>query len=84
MRPPAWPPSRAASPDPAITRRARNARRSPICHRALHATFTNKELEKAGDDPHALARHPELTRFLAWIAGKPAHFHAPTRRRRSA
>ena len=55
----------------------------PICHRALHATFSNKELEKTGDDPAALAGHPELARFLSWIAAKPPDFHAPTRRRRT-
>lgn len=54
----------------------------PICHRALHATFTNKELEKAGDNPAALAANPQLARFLAWIAARPPDFHAPTRRRR--
>lgn len=54
----------------------------PICHRTLHTLFTNKELQKAGDDPAALALNPELSRFLSWIAGKPADFHAPTRKRR--
>lgn len=54
----------------------------PICHRTLHATFTNKELEKAGDDRATLATHPELARFLQWIARKPPDFHAPTRRAR--
>ncbi len=54
----------------------------PICHRALHAVFTNKELEKAGNDPQALAAHPELARFLGWVAGKEPDFHAPTRRKR--
>jgi hypothetical protein len=54
----------------------------PICHRALHSTFTNKELARVGDDPAALGSHPQLSRFLAWVAGKPADFHAPTRRPR--
>lgn len=27
----------------------------------------------------ALAAKPEVQRFLAWIADKPADFHAPTR-----
>ncbi|WP_244493866.1 HNH endonuclease [Aureimonas sp. AU4] len=51
----------------------------PICHRAMHASFTNRELadisargEKPSDDPR-------LHRFLAWIDGKPPDFHAPTR-----
>lgn len=55
----------------------------PICHRTLHATFTNAELARIGDDREALAAKPEIARFLKWIAGKPADFHAPTARRRS-
>lgn len=54
----------------------------PICHRALHTTFTNKELARVDDDPAALATNPDLERFLAWIASKPPDFHAPTRRAR--
>jgi hypothetical protein len=54
----------------------------PICHRTLHATFSNKELEKTGDDPAQLAAHPEIARFLAWIARKDPDFHAPTARKR--
>lgn len=51
----------------------------PICHRAMHANFTNRELadiaargEKPSDDPR-------LGRYLSWIEGKPPDFHAPTR-----
>jgi hypothetical protein len=55
----------------------------PICHRAIHACFSNAELadmQRRGE-PHS--GHPEMARFLAWIAGKPPDFHAPTRRRKS-
>ncbi|GAA4025134.1 hypothetical protein GCM10022280_27510 [Sphingomonas swuensis] len=55
----------------------------PICHRTLHNLFTNKELERSGDDPSALAKNPDLSRFLAWIAGKEPDFHAVTRRKRA-
>lgn len=54
----------------------------PICHRALHATFGNKELERIGDDQPRLAAHPELARFLDWVRTKDPDFHASTRRRR--
>lgn len=49
----------------------------PICHRTLHKSFSNKELER-----FALAElrlRPELKRFLQWIANKDPDFHAPTR-----
>lgn len=49
----------------------------PICHRAIHATFTNAELAR-GDTGLQIAENPQLGRFLAWIADKPADFHART------
>lgn len=54
----------------------------PICHRTIHATLTNAELARAYADRAALRAQPAIARFLAWIADKPADFHAPTRRRR--
>ena len=54
----------------------------PICHRTLHKTLTNRELEKIGDDAVALRGHPDVARFLEWVANKPPDFHAPTRRKR--
>lgn len=53
----------------------------PICHRTIHTTLTNAELARAYAEPAALRVHPAIMRFLAWIAGKPPDFHAPTRRR---
>ena len=54
----------------------------PICHRALHATFTNVELARQAGEGQSPATHPDLHKFLQWIAGKPPDFHAPTRGRR--
>lgn len=54
----------------------------PICHRTIHATLTNAELARRYADASALRAQPDIARFLAWIADKPADFHAPTRRRR--
>ncbi|WP_311269368.1 HNH endonuclease [Sphingobium sp. WCS2017Hpa-17] len=54
----------------------------PICHRTIHATLSNAELACAYADAPALRAQPGIARFLAWVADKPADFHAPTRRRR--
>jgi len=54
----------------------------PICHRTLHARFSNAELERIGDAPDLLRADEEIARFLAWIANKEPDFHAPTRRRK--
>ena len=54
----------------------------PICHSTLHAIFSTGELGRFGADKARLAEHPDLARFLTWIAGKPPDFHAPTRRKR--
>jgi len=51
----------------------------PICHKTIHANFTNSELARIGNDPEAIRAHPPMARFIAWIAGKPADFDAPTR-----
>ena len=54
----------------------------PICHRTIHATLPNAELARTYADPEALRAHPDIARFLRWIADKPADFHAPVRRGR--
>lgn len=55
----------------------------PICHRALHANLSNKELEAFGMDLAALRSDPRVAPFLRWVAGRPADFNAPTRRRKA-
>jgi len=54
----------------------------PICHRTIHACFDNARLARIGWDKDALAQEPAMARFLAWIASKPADFHARTAPRR--
>lgn len=53
----------------------------PICHRTIHASFTNAELDRMTADGIPLSQHPDIARFLGWIAGKPPDFHAPTRKK---
>ncbi len=52
----------------------------PICHRTIHANFTNAELARIGNDVEELRNFPALAKFLKWIANKPPDFHAKTRR----
>jgi hypothetical protein len=51
----------------------------PICHKTIHANFTNNELARIGDDVAAIRARPGVEKFVAWVANKPADFDAPTR-----
>jgi len=51
----------------------------PVCHRAIHAAASNKELERRYPTIAALRENEAIARFLDWIANKPPDFHAPTR-----
>jgi hypothetical protein len=54
----------------------------PICHRKIHTVFSEAELARAYASVEALRAHPEVARFAAWLDGKPADFHASTRKSR--
>ena len=54
----------------------------PICHRTIHANFTNSDLEKRYATAEALLAHTEIGRFVAWIANKPPDFNAAVKDRR--
>ncbi|TXI11915.1 MAG: HNH endonuclease [Novosphingobium sp.] len=54
----------------------------PICHRTLHATFSNSELGRIGADREALTANDDIARFLVWVANKDPDFHAPTAARK--
>ncbi|MCD8504963.1 MAG: HNH endonuclease [Burkholderiaceae bacterium] len=51
-----------------------------ICHRQVHALFTEVELERQYPTIESLRAHPELARFLAWVKGKPDDFFERTRK----
>jgi hypothetical protein len=54
----------------------------PICHRAIHANFTNAELARTRGSREALLADPTIARFVQWVADKPPDFHAATRVKR--
>lgn len=55
----------------------------PICHRAIHAALSNKDLERGYSTAETLQAQPELARFVAWVRNKEPDFHAPTKKNRS-
>lgn len=52
------------------------------CHSQLHALFTEKELEREWNTLDRLRAHPDVTAFVAWVAGKPRGFRLRQRRER--
>jgi hypothetical protein len=57
-----------------------------ICHDAIHAILTEAELARRYRDVAALRAHPQIARFVDWVADRPPEFHArtagPRRKRR--
>jgi hypothetical protein len=51
----------------------------PICHKTIHANFTNNELARIGADAETIRAHPAIAKFVAWVSNKPPDFNAPTR-----
>ena len=49
-----------------------------ICHRKIHAVFTETELARRYNTVEALKAHPEIADFVTWLSGKDPAFHAPT------
>ncbi|WKB52598.1 HNH endonuclease signature motif containing protein [Eleftheria terrae] len=56
-----------------------------VCHRKIHATFSEKELARGYASWEALRGHPEIASFVQWVRKKPPEFNdgsARPRRRR--
>jgi len=50
-----------------------------ICHRKIHATFSEKELEKKYNNVAALLENEEIQKFVAWVADKDPGFYDVSR-----
>lgn len=50
-----------------------------ICHRKIHATFTDQELRDRYHSFERLLEHEDIRIFVAWVRNKPPEFYAPTR-----
>ncbi len=51
-----------------------------ICHRQVHALFTETELARQLQHAEALRAHPDMQRFLDWVRRKPNDFFERTRK----
>ena len=45
-----------------------------ICHKEIHARFSEAELTRQFNTPEAIRGDPRMERFLAWIARRPPEF----------
>lgn len=46
-----------------------------ICHQKIHATFTERELERYYHTFERLLEHEQIVKFVAWVATKPLDFY---------
>ncbi|KQM98767.1 MULTISPECIES: hypothetical protein [unclassified Sphingomonas] len=54
----------------------------PICQQTLMANFTNSELQRHGTDVAMLLAHPDVRKFVDWVANKDPDFTATTAKKR--
>jgi len=46
-----------------------------ICHRQIHALFSETELARRYNTVEALLEHEAMQKFVAWVKTKPDGFH---------
>mgnify|MGYP002144705249 FL=1 len=51
-----------------------------ICHKQIHALFTETELAQQYHHARALKEHPEMKKFISWVESKPASFYEKARK----
>ncbi len=51
-----------------------------ICHRQIHALFTETELARQFNSVEALLADSDIALFVAWVKTKPADFMERTRK----
>jgi hypothetical protein len=51
-----------------------------ICHRQIHALFTETELAQQFNTADLLLQHPEFIKFIKWVKTKPIDFNKRVRK----
>ncbi len=46
-----------------------------ICHRQIHALFTETELARHLNSADAIRQHPQMQSFIKWVKNKPDGFY---------
>ena len=54
----------------------------PICQQTLTVNFTNSELQRHGMDVDMLLAHPDVRKFVDWVAKKDPDFTATIAKKR--
>jgi len=54
-----------------------------ICHRAIHAMLSERELAEEFSGFETLRAHPLLAQFIAWVKKRPPEYYDRTRWSRS-
>ncbi len=49
-----------------------------ICHRQIHALFSETELARVLNTAEALREQPDMQKFIAWVSSKPDEFYERT------
>jgi hypothetical protein len=55
----------------------------PVCHKQVHALFTNKKL-CVYNTISKLKAHSDIRRFVKWVSKKPINFDSSTKIRRKS
>lgn len=50
-----------------------------ICHNQIHLVASEAELARQFSTIEALRAHPELARFIRWVAKRPPEYYAVTK-----
>lgn len=50
-----------------------------ICHRKIHATFSERQLEKQYNTAEKILEHPDMQAFVAWVQNKDPGFYVVSR-----
>jgi hypothetical protein len=53
-----------------------------LCHRQIHATFTESQLVRDYSTIETLRSHPKIAKFIEWVCNKPTHIQAAIKRSR--
>ena len=51
-----------------------------ICHKQVHALFTETELATKLNNAEMLRTHPEMQKFIEWVKNRPNNFYEKTRK----
>lgn len=50
-----------------------------ICHNKIHSIWTESELARYYNTSERILSHPDMQKFIKWVAKKPLDFYAKTK-----